>query len=123
MKDNVNEKIQKAYIDTVINEGKKKFDLGAGTMGNGMVVWNRAKEVHGDYEKVAHIDQNRKIKYYIKKVPKEVKDYVEEIAKGKNPSASTSQPHMKVFKEMTVEELKDARNRLTEMIDDLKKEE
>ena len=78
---------------------ERKFDLGSGTMGNGVVVWNRAKEVHGDYEKVAHIDRNRKIKYYIKNPPKQVKDYAEKIAKGKNFAGSTSQPHMKVFKE------------------------
>ena len=69
-----------------INE--RKFDLGSGTMGNGIVVWNKAKEVHGDYEKVAHIDSNRKVKYYIKNPPKQVKDYVEKIAKGKNPAVS-----------------------------------
>jgi len=95
--DNVDKKILEAYEESVL--GERKFDLGSGTMGNGVVIWNRAKEVHGDYEKVAHIDQNRKVKYYIKNPPKQVKDYVEKIAKGKNFAASTSQPHMKVFKE------------------------
>ena len=86
-----------------INE--RKFDLGSGTMGYGVVIWNRAKEVHGDYEKIAHIDRNRKIKYYIKNPPKQVKDYVEKIAKGKNFAATTSQPHMKVFKEQVNEKV------------------
>jgi len=94
----LNEKIQKAYQETVL---ERKFDLGSGTMGNGVVVWNRAKEVHGDYEKVAHIDQNRKIKFYIKNPPKQVKDYVEKIAKGKNFASTASQPDWKVFKEGT----------------------
>src|SRR5210317_769555 len=94
--DEINEKIQKAYQETVL---ERKFDLGSGSLGNGIVVWNRAKEVHGDYEKVAHIDRNRKVKYYIKNPPKQVKDYVEKIAKGKNPSISISQPDMKTFNE------------------------
>jgi len=94
--DRLDEKILDAYQNTVL---ERKFDLGSGTMGNGIVIWNRAKTVSGDYEKIAHIDQSRKVKYYIKNPPKDVKDYVEKIAKGKNPSASTSQPDRKVFKE------------------------
>lgn len=95
--DDTDKKILEAYTESIL--GERKFDLGSGTMGNGVVVWNRAKEVHGDYEKVAHIDSNRKVTYYIKKPPKEVTKYVEGIAKGKNFGASTSQPDMKVFKE------------------------
>lgn len=95
--DEINEKIQKAYQETIL---ERKFDLGSGHLGNGISVWNRAKEVHGDYEKIAHIDPDRKIKYYIKNPPKQVKDYVEKIAKGPNPKASVSQSH-KVFKEDT----------------------
>jgi len=95
--DEINEKILEAYENSIL-ERKKKFDLGSGHMGNGISVWNRAKEVHGDYEKIAHIDQNRKIKYYIKNPPKEVIQYVEKIAKGKNPNISATQSQ-KVFKE------------------------
>lgn len=91
------DKVFEAYMNTVL---ERKFDLGSGHMGNGISVWNRAKEVHGDYEKIAHIDTNRKIKYYIKNPPKEVKDYVEKIAKGKNPNISATQSQ-KVFKEDT----------------------
>ena len=76
------QKIQEAYEKSIL---ERKFDLGSGTLGNGISVWNRAKEVHGDYEKIAHIDRNRKITYYIKNPPREVKKYVEGIAKGKNP--------------------------------------
>ena len=95
--DRTDERILEAYQSSVLNE--RKFDLGSGTMGNGVVVWNRAKEVSGDYEKIAHIDSNRKVTYYIKNPPKQVKDYVEKIAKGKNFAASATQPNMKVFKE------------------------
>lgn len=87
-----------------MEEGKPKYDLSAGHLGNGMTVWNRAKEEHGDYQKIAHIDVNRKIEYYIPNPPKEVTEYVESIANGENPSASTSQPDMKVFKEVGIHE-------------------
>jgi len=93
----IDEKVLHTYIESVLNE--RKFDLGSGHLGNGITVWNRAKEVHGDYETIAHIDRNRKITYYIKNPPKEVKSYIEKIVKGKNPSVSTSQKDQKVFKE------------------------
>lgn len=93
----VDEKILEVYKHTILNE--RKFDLGSGHLGNGITVWNRAREVRGDYEKIAHIDPNRKITYYIKKPPKEVIDYVEKIANGKNMSVSSTQSHMKVFNE------------------------
>jgi hypothetical protein len=91
----IDDKILEVYRNTVL---ERKFELGSGHMGNGISVWNRAKEVHGDYEKIAHIDSNRKIKYYIKNPPKQVKDYVEKIAKGKNPNVSATQKQ-KVFNE------------------------
>jgi hypothetical protein len=75
----------------------RKFDLGAGHLGNGVTVWNKAKEVHGDYETIAHISHDRKISWKLKNPPKEVVEYVESIAEGPNFSASTSQPHMLVF--------------------------
>ena len=74
------------------------FKLGHGSLGNGITVWNSAKEVSGDYEKVAHINPFRKITYYINPVPAKIIEYVEAIANGANPSASTSQPEQKVFR-------------------------
>lgn len=76
---------------------ERKFDLGAGHLGNGITVWNRAREVHGDYEKIAHIDSNRKVSWYIDNPPREVVDYVQAIVDGNNPSVSISQPYKKVF--------------------------
>lgn len=92
----LDERIHKAYVESIIEA--RKFDLGSGHMGNGITVWNRAREVHGDYETIAHVDANRKIKYYIKNPPKEVKDYVEKIAKGPNMHVSATQSQ-KVFRE------------------------
>lgn len=77
----------------------RKFDLGCGHLGNGITVWNRAREVNGDYEKVAHIDAYRAITYRIKNPPKEVVEYCEKIAQGPNMSVSATQEYMKVFRD------------------------
>ena len=77
---------------------KRKFELGHGSLGNGITVWNSAKEVNGDYEGIAHINRDRKIEYWVENLPAEVIAYVEDIANNSNPSVSTSQPEQKVFR-------------------------
>ena len=63
---------------------KKKIDLGCGYLGNGLTFWNRAKEVHGDYEKIAHISEDGKtVQYWIKNPTQEVIDFVEKYVKEK----------------------------------------
>jgi len=88
----------KSFTENKEKTQERKFDLGAGHLGNGITVWNRAREVHGDYEKIAHIDSNRKVSWYIDNPPREVVDYVQAIVDGNNPSVSTSQPYKKVFR-------------------------
>jgi hypothetical protein len=61
-------------------EEAKKYDLGFGSLGNGTTVWNRAKEVRGDYETVAHISVGGNITYYDKKMPEDVKKQIEDMA-------------------------------------------
>ena len=100
MKINKNVKTWKKTTLTATNEATSKFDIGVASMGNGLAVYNRAKEERGDYQKVAHIDRNRKITWYVKDLPSNVKSQIEKIAKGKNQQASTSQPDMKVFNEV-----------------------
>ena len=75
------------------------FKLANGFMGGGVVVWNSAKEVNGDYEKIALINCYRQITYYVENLPKKVTDYVKSIANGPNRSATVSQPHFKIFRE------------------------
>jgi len=77
---------------------KKAYDLGCGHMGNGLVIWNRAREVHGDYERVAHINAFRIINFHIDNLTKEVVNYVKRQTVT-NPSVSVSQPEKKVFYE------------------------
>ena len=107
--DAITEKILNAYEESILNE--RKFDLGSGHLGHGISVYNKAKEVHGDYEKIAHIDDKRKVKWYIKNPTKEVKAYVDKIVKGKNPSISATQSQ-KVFREGSEEKLDEATRKL-----------
>ena len=39
----------------------KAYDLGYGHLGNGVTVWNRLEEEHGDYKTVAHIAPDRTV--------------------------------------------------------------
>lgn len=83
---------------------KRKFELAYGSLGNGVMVWNSAREVNGDYETIAHISVDRVVDYYIaiNLLPQSVIDYVEDVAKNSNPSISVSQPEQKVFREPPV---------------------
>jgi hypothetical protein len=64
----------------------KKYDVGAGYMGNGLTIWNRAEEEHGDYRIIAHIDPYGKISIRDKEIPSDVmkmiKDWAEAMKKG-----------------------------------------
>ena len=42
----------------------KAYDLGYGHLGNGLTVWNRLEEEHGDYKTVAHIAPDRTVTIY-----------------------------------------------------------
>lgn len=86
-------------VEQISNDSKtkdRKFDLGAGSLGNGITIWNRAKEVRGDYETIAHISGKGNVSWYINDPTPEVKQYVEKerqevIAKKLNQdSQSTS---------------------------------
>jgi hypothetical protein len=68
-----------------VNEAKK-YDVGAGFMGNGLTIWNRAEEENRDYRIIAHIDPYGKISIRDKEIPSDVmkmiKDWAEAIKKG-----------------------------------------
>jgi len=86
-------------LDENMLSEKAKFDIGMPSMGNGLTVYNRAKEEHGDYQKIAHIGRDRKVKYYVQNLPSDVKKQIEKAAKGKNQPMSATQPWMKTFDE------------------------
>jgi len=65
-------------------EGKiiGKYDIGSGRMGNGLTIWNRNREVHGNYEKLAHVQtETGVISWVNKNLPAEVKNYIKQLAK------------------------------------------
>ncbi len=62
----------------------KKYDIGAGYLGNGLTIWNRLQQQqHGDYKTIAHISNNGVIKYY-EEVPLHVQEIIERHAKNIN---------------------------------------
>ena len=58
-----------------------RYDIGMGSLGNGITLWNRNVEKAGDYKKIAHIAPNGKVTNYEKRQPKEVTAFMK-IAKG-----------------------------------------
>ncbi len=62
-----------------VNEAKK-YDIGAGYMGNGLTIWNRAEQEHGDYRIIAHIDNYGKISIRDKQIPSNVMKMIEDWA-------------------------------------------
>lgn len=66
-----------------VNEVKiGRYDIGMGSKGNGITLWNRNVEKAGDYKSIAHIAPNGKITNYEKRQPKEVTSFIEKIAQG-----------------------------------------
>jgi hypothetical protein len=65
-----------------------KYDIGAGSMGNGTTFWNRAEEEFGDYKTIAHVSDNGAVKFYDKTLPSNVKKHIEDYAKTKKESVN-----------------------------------
>ena len=64
-----------------------EYDIGMGYLGNGLTVWNRAVEVNGDYQNIAHISPEGEITYYVQGLPQSVLERIEQAAereKAKN---------------------------------------
>jgi len=72
-----------------------KRDLGFAHLGNGISVYDRLHEEHGDYQNVAHIDRDRNITFKVE-LKEEYKAEVEEYAATADPNISFTQ-EQKVF--------------------------
>lgn len=68
----------------------KKRDLMYAHLGNGFVVADKLHEKDGDYEKVAHINADRKVTYRAE-LSQESKHEIENFAKYSNPTISSTQ--------------------------------
>ena len=58
----------------------KKYALGYGYLGDGVTVWNRLKDEHGDYKTIAHIDPDRTVKFYDDSLPEDIRAEIEQFA-------------------------------------------
>ena len=56
------------------------YDIGMGYLGNGLTVWNRAVEVNGDYQNIAHISPEGMITYYVQDLPQSIVERIEQAA-------------------------------------------
>ena len=69
----------------------KAYDLGYGHLGNGLTVWNRLEEEHGDYKTVAHIAPDRTVTIYDEEMPQTVRDEIQRIADTSEMTISATQ--------------------------------
>mgnify|MGYP003109620997 CR=1 FL=1 len=75
--------LDEGFVLTQLKEVKiGRYDIGMGSKGNGITLWNRNVEKAGDYKSIAHIAPNGKITNYEKRQPKEVTAFIDKIAKG-----------------------------------------
>lgn len=69
----------------------KAYDLGYGHLGNGLTVWNRLEEEHGDYKTVAHIAPDRTVTFYEEEMPQAVREEIQRIADTSEMTISATQ--------------------------------
>ena len=69
-------------MQALISQAERvSYDIGMGYLGNGLTVWNRAVEEHGDYQTIAHISNEGEVKYYVGGLPENVVVKIELAAK------------------------------------------
>lgn len=83
--------IPEAAANTEPENPAARYDLGYGHMGNGLTVWNRLEEVHGDYKTLAHIYSDRSIVFFDMKLPEEINERIREIAATSEMTVSATQ--------------------------------
>jgi hypothetical protein len=86
---NVSEKVMKERLGRTSIQEAKKYDIGSGWMGNGLTIWNRAEEQHGDYKIIAHIGKDGTLSIRDKQLPSEIKQmfqmWADTMKKGDRP--------------------------------------
>ncbi len=68
-----------------------RYDLGYGTMGNGLTVWNRKEEENGDYKTIAHIGADRSVTFYDDNLPDAIRGQIQEVARTAELMVSATQ--------------------------------
>ena len=62
-----------------------EYDIGMGYLGNGLTVWNRAVEINGDYQNIAHISPEGEITFYVRDLPQSVVERIRQAAEREKP--------------------------------------
>ena len=85
-------KVQENPLNDQLKVAKKQpekkaveYDIGMGYLGNGLTVWNRAVEVNGDYQNIAHISPEGEITFYVQDLPQSVVERIEQAAEREKP--------------------------------------
>ena len=76
------------HLKVAIKQPEEKaveFDIGMGYLGNGLTVWNRAVEVNGDYQNIAHISPEGEITFYVQDLPQSVVERIRQVAEREKP--------------------------------------
>lgn len=76
------------HLKVAIKQPEEKaveFDIGMGYLGNGLTVWNRAVEVNGDYQNIAHISPEGEITFYVQDLPQSVVERIRQTAEREKP--------------------------------------
>lgn len=83
----VEETLRRDEEETILSQ----YDLGYGHMGNGLTVWNRLEEEHGDYKTIAHIAPDRAVTFYDKDLPELIQEQIQKIAATTETTISATQ--------------------------------
>lgn len=76
-----------------------EYDIGMGYLGNGLTVWNRAVEVNGDYQSIAHISPEGEITFYVQDLPQSVVERIEQAAEREKPKNTVLQEFYQAYLE------------------------
>lgn len=79
------------YEDSEPESAPQEYDLEFGYLGNGLTVWNRLQEEHGDYKTIAHIGSDRTVRFYDQNIPESIKKRIYEVAATSDGRISASQ--------------------------------
>ena len=82
---------EESTYEPELDVDSQKYDLGFGFKGNGLTVWNRLQEEHGDYKTIAHIASDRTVRFYDQNIPESVKKRIYEVAATSDGRMSATQ--------------------------------
>ena len=78
-------------VTVVPEQPARSFDLGYGHLGNGLTVWNRLEEEHGDYKTLAYIAPDRTVTFYDPDLPDSIREQIQQIAATSELTISATQ--------------------------------